>query len=180
MKEYLDLPGGLKGEKIVETLFKGKIWIEDDWRNTQLSSCSFVKCQLSQIKLEQCRMHQVIFKECKLSGLKFYQLDPMLLSFQFEKCVLIGCNFSHLKLPHTSFLECNIQSCDFVETQLSGACFKEATFKDTRFHQCNLRKADFSGASSYEINPMSNQLQKAIFSMPEAMSLLFHLDIVIR
>ena len=41
----------------------------------------------------------------------------------------------------------------------------------------NLTEADFTGAKNYAIAPGMNTLKKTKFSLPEAMSLLYNLDI---
>ena len=39
-------------------------------------------------------------------------------------------------------------------------------------YNCDLHGADFRGALNYVLNPTDNQLEKARFSLPEAMNLL--------
>ena len=44
----------------------------------------------------------------------------------------------------------------------------------------NLSSADFSGAQNYQIDANENTIKKAIFSLPEALSLLSTFDIKIQ
>lgn len=48
---------------------------------------------------------------------------------------------------------------------------------NTLFSNTNLTEADLSAARNYHITPGQNVLKRAKFSLPEAMSLLYSLDI---
>ncbi len=48
------------------------------------------------------------------------------------------------------------------------------------FLDTNLSYADFSKAVNYVIDPRANRLKKTVFSMPEAMSLFFAFDIILK
>jgi len=47
------------------------------------------------------------------------------------------------------------------------------------FGNTNLTEADLSRACNYRIDPAQNVLGQAKFSLPEAMSLLYSMDIVL-
>lgn len=67
-----------------------------------------------------------------------------------------------------------------MEVQLKGADFSGTDLKKSTFQDCDLSKADFRGAKNYFISTESNKIKKAKFSMPEAVSLLGNLDIMIE
>jgi uncharacterized protein YjbI with pentapeptide repeats len=68
---------------------------------------------------------------------------------------------------------------DFREVDLSGVDFTGTDLADSLFADTNLTEADLSKARNYTIEPVKNILKGAKFSLPEAMSLLFNLDIVL-
>jgi fluoroquinolone resistance protein len=132
---------------------------------------------------EECkgiRLNDVRFIRCKLVGMNFFHIDPFLLSFSFEGCLVMGCNFNGLKMPKTSFKECKMRDCMFSEADISGGSFVDCEFRDTVFHHTNLEKVDFSGAMGYEINPTTNRIKRAKFTLPEAASLLNYLEINLK
>ena len=91
----------------------------------------------------------------------------------------MGCNFSDLKMKRTSFLGSKVKECYFNDTFLMEADFRETDLEGSIFHHADLSKADFRDAKNYSINPQSNTLKKARFSIPEALSLLNFFDILI-
>lgn len=77
------------------------------------------------------------------------------------------------------FTDCRLLANIFMNTQLSRAAFTRTDLEKTLFHHCDLSYADFSTALNYGINPQSNKITKTKFSLPEAVSLLQALDIII-
>jgi uncharacterized protein YjbI with pentapeptide repeats len=69
--------------------------------------------------------------------------------------------------------------CYFTNTYLHGAKFDESNLLGTIFHNCDLSRADFSSATCYDIDPLTNKIKKAKFSLPEALGLLRGFDITI-
>ncbi len=78
-------------------------------------------------------------------------------------------------LHNKEFSRCTFRFCDF-----SAANLGESEFSDCVFHNVNLKKADFTGAYVYEINPQTNDVRRATFSMPHVVGLLSGLDILIK
>ena len=68
---------------------------------------------------------------------------------------------------------------DFAEADLTGANLTHTDFQESRFFKTNLTQADFSHAVRYSIAVHLNTVKKAKFSLPEAMSLLYALDILL-
>jgi uncharacterized protein YjbI with pentapeptide repeats len=137
-------------------------------------------CNLSLIKLDGCRFQGVEFENCKLVGVDFTKCDKMFLSMLFKKCLIGTANFSDLDLRNTQFLECVIRDAYFKESNLMGVDFGKSDLSGSAFHHANLAKANLAGAINYSINPLTNKLTKAKFSKPEVLSLLDHLDIIIK
>ena len=82
-------------------------------------------------------------------------------------------------LQKTAIKNCIAQNVDFTEADLSHACCIGSDFSGTRFENSNLTGADFRGARNYTIPVLKNQIAKARFSLPEALSLLSSLDLEI-
>jgi uncharacterized protein YjbI with pentapeptide repeats len=68
---------------------------------------------------------------------------------------------------------------DFREVDLFQADFAGTDLSESLFSNTNLTEADLSRARNYRIDPGQNVLTQAKFSLPEAMSLLYSLDIVL-
>jgi len=76
--------------------------------------------------------------------------------------------------------DCEVLESDFMQTNLTKANFKGSRFTGTSFLDCNLTRANFENAEDYTINLLRNRTEKAIFALPEAMSLLKTFDIIIK
>lgn len=127
--------------------------------------------------MDECRLHDVVMEESKITGAEFHKCDPTFFSIQFKSCILLGCNFSEMKMKKTSFHKSKIKECYFNNTLLLKADFRQTDLEGTLFHHCDLSHTDFSEAINYSINPQSNILKKAIFTTPEVLSLLNFFDI---
>jgi len=93
--------------------------------------------------------------------------------------VLNYSSFSGLSLPKTSLKKCVAHEVDFSEANLKQADCTGTDFTNSQFRHTDLTEADFCGASHYVIRPDLNTLKQTRFSLPEALSLLYQLDIVI-
>ena len=125
-------------------------------------------------------MQDVIFSECKLIGIDFSICDPLLLSMEFDNCSIQSSNFSQMDLQHTKFHNSIVKECRFIETNLTSASFMGCDLTGTIFNNTVLNEADFTEAFNYQINPMTNKLKKAKFTLPNAIALLEMLDIKIE
>jgi uncharacterized protein YjbI with pentapeptide repeats len=77
-------------------------------------------------------------------------------------------------------VKCQAKEIDFIETDLSSGDFKDTDFEKSVFFKTNLTDTDFRGAINYSIDVNTCNLKKARFSLPEALSLLYNLDIVVE
>ena len=57
--------------------------------------------------------------------------------------------------------------------------FPNLTFPEATYLNTNLSEANLSQARNYLIDPGLNELKKTKFSLPEAMSLLYNMDIIL-
>ena len=75
---------------------------------------------------------------------------------------------------------CLAKDVDFAEADLTQANCTGTDFTDSRFNHTNLTEADFTDATHYNISATDNTLKKTRFSLPEAVSLLYSLDIILK
>lgn len=135
---------------------------------------------MSLVKVEGCHFQNAQFLHCKFVGVEFFKCAKTFFSVQFQNSSLLYCNFSDLNLKGTLFDASKLTECYFTNTCLIDANFKDADLSGTVFHNSDLSKADFSSAINYDIDPRTNKLKKAKFSLPEATALLRGFDIIIK
>jgi uncharacterized protein YjbI with pentapeptide repeats len=97
----------------------------------------------------------------------------------FSRCAINHSTFIGLRLPGIQITGCSAVNVDFREADLSKANFAGTDLSDSLFSNTNLTEADLSCARNYRIAPGQNTLKQAKFSFPEAISLLYSLDIVL-
>ena len=98
-------------------------------------------------------------------GLRFDTCNQFALSFGFERCILNHSSFYQTKLKKTNFKDTQLNEADFTGCDLSTAIFDNCDLKDATFEGTILEKADFRTAYNYTINPETNRLKKAKFSL---------------
>lgn len=169
----------LEGHVFTSCSFHSCDFSESILRNAKFSACTFINCNLSMTKLDGCRFQDCHFIECKIVGAEFFKCEKTFFSVSFKKCLLNYCNFSDLNMKNTSFYGSHLKENHFTNTSLIGADFTDADLSGTLFHNCDLCKADFSSAKQYDIDPQTNKIKKAKFSLPEAVGLLRGFDITL-
>lgn len=159
-------------------------FINCNFSNTNLSGfrfaeCRFNGCNLSLVKLTDTALQDAQFAHCKLLGVRFDACNSFLLKADFEHCILSLASFYRVKLTGGRFIQCTLHETDFTEAVLTGSVFDGSNLAGAIFDQCNLEKADFRTAVNYLINPASNRVKKAKFSLHGVAGLLQQFDIVI-
>ena len=171
-------PGDLSGHSFEECSFENCDFKTTTLALAQFNSCQFISCDLSNVSLANARMRETSFRNCKLIGIQWVQLRD-LVNPSYQDCNLSYCNFSGLKLKKSVFSMCSLKDADFSQAELSECDFRGAHLLNARFHGTSLLKADLRGAKDYLIDPISNKVRGARFSMPDAQGLLAGLGIVI-
>ena len=97
----------------------------------------------------------------------------------FFKCALNHSTFIGLSLKGIQIKDCTAIDVDFRDADLSQADFTGTDLAKSLFSKTNLTEADLSSARNYNIAPAHNILKQSKFSLPEAMSLLYNLDIIL-
>jgi fluoroquinolone resistance protein len=159
--------------------FQSCTFSETQLPNVKFNSCTFASCNLSLVKLDGCRIQDVLFIDSKIVGAEFFKCEKTFFSASFKNSFLHYCNFSDLNMRNAIFSGCKLWENYFTNTCLLSADFRDTDLLGTTFHNCDLRKADFSTATQYAIDPQTNNIKKAKFSIPEVIGLLRGIDITI-
>ena len=172
-----------------EALAKG------EYENCTFTNCNFEETNLNDIKFMNCDFHdcnwslaqlngtvlrEVKFKDCKMLGLQFETCNDFGLSFSFENCQLNHSTFFQMNIKKTIFQNCQLREIDFSESNLSNVVFDNCDLSQAIFINTVLDKADFRTAYNYSIDPESNRLKKAKFSILGISGLLDKYDLVIE
>jgi fluoroquinolone resistance protein len=150
-------------------------------RFCKFRDCSFESCNLSLAKVRASVFDGGSFKNSKLTGVNWTEAEWPRLRLsgppQFLSCVLSDCSFLGLQLAGTVIKDCLAKETDFRETGLAGADLAGTDLSGALFGATDLTKANLAGALNYAINVKENKVKDARFSLPEAMALLYCLDI---
>lgn len=146
-------------------------------RASIFTGCSFSKCSFLLTKVDDTTFNDVLFKDCRLMGVNFTTCNDFLLNFEFADSILDNVFISEKKLQKIKIRGCTLKDCDFMRVDFRSADFEKTVFNKVNFSECNLEKADFRKAENYSINPESNRIKNARFSLPEAQSFLAFLGI---
>ena len=87
--------------------------------------------------------------------------------------------FIELKLRGIQIIDCIAIDVDFRQADLSTADFSGTDLSESMFGDTDLSGANMNKARNYQIDASQNVLKGARFSLPEAMSLLYSLDIIL-
>lgn len=136
------------------------------------TDCVFDHCDLSMTALRNSSFRDVQFKHCKLLGVRFDECNSFLLSFSFEDCLLNFASFYKLKLKNIQFINCKMEETEFAEADLSNAAFINCDLQKAVFDRTNLEQADLRSSYNFSINPATNNINKAKFSLQNITGLL--------
>lgn len=199
--------GRTMAEEYVGEIFSEIELSNREFQGVIFEDCRFENCKLQELSFIGCRFIGCFFQHCLLAGLKFREIQAF--GNRFEECSLAGINWAELLdtrkremgfLPFDVLLRCEARHCvfygldlrkqDFSQCDFSGSYFEECNLSETSFRQArlrgtsfshnNLRSADFRGAEEYLFSLENNQVQKARFSLPEAVNLLAALGIILE
>ena len=151
--------------------------------NCRFRDCTFQGSDLSLARVENCVFTTTTFQDSQLIGVNWTEANwhqrGFLKTIDFVRCVLNYGSFFGLNLKDVKFIDCIAKEVDFAEADLTEAQCLNTDFSNSRFHNTNLTRADFTGAINYVIAADTNVLKATKFSLPEAMSLLYSLDIIL-
>lgn len=159
-------------------LFKACNFSETQFQRCRFRDCQFFDCDLSLISVDGCTFQHTKFRDSKLIGVNWSKAARLQL-IEFHDCQISYSTFMGLDLERAAITGCLAKEVHFSETNLTLANCTHTDFSDSRFFHTDLTQADFTGASNYFIASDLNTLKKTKFSMPEALSLLYGLDIIL-
>lgn len=179
------------GRILDDKMFISSTFVDCDFSNAEItncvfSDCDFINCNLSMCNLKGTKIDDVSFKDCQLMGIDFTVMRwPKIarkkgkFAVSFDHCVLNYSIFIGMNMYMAHFTDCSLKEVCFEETDLEKAVFDNVDLSSAIFNNTNLSGADLLKAANYNINPGTNRLTKAKFSLPEAMLLLYSMDIEI-
>jgi fluoroquinolone resistance protein len=149
----------------------------------KFSGCTFQGCNLSLIEISGSSFPATRFEKSKLIGVNWTQGNWSQSKFNpldgFHNCAISHSTFIGLALKGIQIKNCLANEVDFRDADLSKVNFRGTDLRKSLFFNTNLTKADLSQARNYQIDPGNNILKNAKFSLPEAMALLYSMDIEI-
>ena len=119
------------------------------------------------------------FENSKLLGISWSScVEPF--DVKFDTCNISQNSFHLLDLRKMKFIDSLISDTGFEECNLEAAIFDKCDLEQTVFISNNLQKVNFERSKNYLIDPKYNDIRKAQFSLPEALSFLSLLPIKIK
>ena len=172
-------------DKILDSIyFDDCTFIKCDFSKAIFSSCkftecTFIDCDLSLASLKNCVFNDITFEKCRLLGISWSNCEEPF-NVTFNSCNISQNSFHLLDLRQMKFVDSLIKDTGFEECNLERALFDNCDLELTSFIKNNLKKANFLSSKNYLIDPKQNDIEKAEFSLPEALSFLSLLPIKIR
>ena len=173
----------IEAKEFYDCTFVECSFTETIFKECRFVDCTFRHCDLSLMRVPDCSFTNTVFEDSKVMGVdwteamwskgKFHQ------PIGFVRCAISHSTFLSLSLPEISISECMAKDVDFREADFTHADFSHTDLSGSLFSNTDLTKADFTHAKNYNINANLNILKGTKFSLPEAMSLLHSLDIVL-
>jgi fluoroquinolone resistance protein len=178
----------LDGEQLVSSEFYDCTFVRCSFAGCTFRACRFVNCtfqgcNLSLIQVPESAFSGTRFEDSKVVGVDWTQADWTAIGLgdpiRFFKCAISHSTFIGLSLKELQVKDCIATDVDFREANLIKADFASTDLSKSLFSHTNLTEADLSSAHNYHIPPGQNTLKQAKFSLPEAMALLYSMDIVL-
>lgn len=148
-------------------------------RRARFTNCRFENCDFTAAKLTGSRLRTASFKDCRAGGTN-WAAATALDDLSFVHCLLDHGAFAGAKLPRLRLDDCRLREADFSEADLRSSVFSVCDLRGARFFGADLSGADLRGSFSYEIDAFRTKIKKARFSLPEAVSLLRGLDVILE
>ena len=175
--------GEIVSSEFYECVFIHCSLVESVFRNCRFVNCAFRECDLSLVQVPESRFSSTRFENSKVIGVNWTEADWPTAGLgdpiRFLKCAISHSTFIGLSLKGIQIRDCVAVDVDFREADLSQADFGGTDLSKSMFGKTDLSEADLSRARNYSIDPGRNVLKEAKFSLPEAMSLLHSMDIVL-
>jgi uncharacterized protein YjbI with pentapeptide repeats len=183
----LDVTGAtLEGIRFRDCSFTRCNFSEATIARCRFSDCEFQDCNLSLATLTGSGFDGVTFIDCKMVGIHWTKAHwpriRVAKALAFRRCVLNDSSFFGLDLRECEceLIECRAIDVDFTDANCEDADFRDTDLSDSVFARTRLVRANFTDAQNYRIDLFNNDIKRARFSLPEAVSLLYSLDIELQ
>lgn len=169
----------LEDKEFVNCCFRYCDFTKTVFDNCFFDDCTFEQCELNMIGVAGCRFRNCTIIESRALAIDWERVStPFMINFKYS--LLNHALFWRVDLQQCSFLSCQLQEAMFEQSLLQKVKLIDCDFAGASFKDCDLSAADFSQAQNYDIDLRLNKAKKTIFTLPEAISLLQNLDIVIK
>lgn len=148
-----------------------------DFSSITFVNCKFQGCNLTLVRLSDTGLQDIHFKDCKLSGADFGKSRDFLFEVNFEGCILDNAIFYKKKNKGAKFTDCSMIETDFTESDLTDVVFINCNLYRAFFNRTILKNADLRSSYNYTIDPDTNNIKKARFSVHGLPGLLAKYDI---
>jgi len=169
----------IQNKEFEECTFEKCIFIECIFDNCRFIDCEFKGCSISANKPFNSQFTNIEFSDSKIMGFDWTKAKNVRI-LSFERCDISYSNFSYIRIPELKLIDCVAREVNFNESDLTSSIFTKTDFSLSIFSGTNLTKADFRKSINYFIDFKFNILKKTKFSLPEAISLLQSLDIILE
>jgi fluoroquinolone resistance protein len=163
--------------------FSGCSLVESVFSGCRFVNCHFRGCDLSLVQVPGTAFSGTRFEESKVIGVDWTRADwagvRLGKPISFLRCAISHSTFIGLDLRGIAIRDCAAVNVDFREADLRDADLGGTDLSESLFCNTDLSGADLRGARNYHIAAGQNTLQGARFSLPEALSLLYGLDIIL-
>ncbi len=169
----------LKGVEFYKCIFKNSSFQSSRLVECNFDCCEFIQCNLSLVEIKYTSFIDAQFTDCKMIGVNWSGVGGFF-SASYDGCLLNNNIFSDMNLRKFKFSSCSLVEASFFNTKLMHSVFDECDLSKCQFYQADLSFARFVTSRNYYMNATTNNLHKTEFSLPEAVSLLANLDIVLK
>ena len=165
--------------------FKNCQFTNSELSTCQFLNCDFINCDLSLVKISNSVFNKTKFDNCNLIGIdwtlakwmKNHRKNREVATMNFVACKLDFSIFMDLDISKSIFDTCSMKDV-ILDNTISNECkFNNCDFQNATFKDADLRKSDFTTACNYNIDVRNNNVKGAKFDLPEALNLLYCLDI---
>ncbi len=177
--DQIHLDDDLEGVSFYKCVFRSCSFQSRRLVECAFDDCEFVQCNLSLLQNVRSVLTGVTFTDCKLLGVDWSNPGGFF-SASYEGCIMENNAFTDMNLKRFRFASCILTSSSFYNCRLQHAVFDDCDLSETQFYRTDLSHADFRTSRNYFMNVETNKLNKTRYSLPEAVSLLANLDIVVE
>lgn len=173
----------IRGKEFYDCTFTDCSFQESTFYDCKFDGCTFKSCDLSLLVVTNSTFADLHFKQCQCIGINWTVADwsrlGIVAPLNFQESAISHSIFMGVTLKKSQMTNCMAENVDLSEVDLSEANCTGTDFSSARFQQTNLTKANLKNATNYAIDINQNTIKRATFSLPEAVSLLKGLDIVL-